>query len=110
MKPGRLRESIIIQKKITSRGALGEEVVSWATRATVFGEIVAQMGAEAPKRHFEGEFEEPVTFLIRYRNDVESSDRLFHNGKTYTIDGMRALSLTRYNDGLEIKGVHRAGG
>jgi SPP1 family predicted phage head-tail adaptor len=107
MKSGRLRESITIEKKVTARGALGEQIVSWTKRAQVFAQIVAEMGGESPKRNFEGEYEQPVTFLIRYRTDISSADRIVHGSKTYSIDGMKVLSLTRYNDAMEIKGVHR---
>lgn len=109
MKSGRLRESILIEKKIASRGELGEQDITWLKRAQVFAQLTVEMGNEVPKRNYEGDYEQPVTFLIRYRSDILSSDRIVHSGKTYSIDGMRPVSLTRHNDGLEIKGVYRDG-
>lgn len=107
MRPGRLRESIVIMRKSVSRGEIGQEITQWTQRAKVFAEVNRDQSSESPKRNFEGEHEEPATFLIRYRSDISSADHIVHNSKTYSIDGMKPLSLTRYNDALEIRGVHR---
>lgn len=107
MKFGRMREVIELQRKRVIRGELGEQVTSWVTFGKVFAEVTFDMGTEAQRRHTEGEFETPATFLIRHRGDISSADRIIFRSKTYTIDGMRAVSVTRNLDGLELRGVNR---
>lgn len=107
MKSGRLRESITIEQKTASRGELGQEIITWTPRAKVFAQLTRQTGSESPKRNFEGDFEEPATFLIRFRSDIASGDRIVHNGKVYSIDKMQPISTTRHQDALELTGVHR---
>lgn len=107
MKFGRMRDVIEIQRKTVTRGELGEQVSSWATLAKVFAEVNFDMGSESPRRQTEGEFESPANFVIRYRNDIRSSDRILFRAKIYSIDGMRAVSVTRHFDALELRGTNR---
>lgn len=107
MKSGRLRDVITIQRKQITVGDMGQQATAWRAHAQVFAQVKSEMGAEAPVRRTEGEYEEPITFWIRYLEDVNSADRILYKSKQYTIDGLRPLSLSRYNDALEIKAVHR---
>lgn len=107
MKFGRMREVIEVQRKVVTAGELGEQKTTWATKARVFAEVTHDMGNEARRRQTEGEFEAPAIFVIRYRDDVSSADRVVYRSKTYSIEGLRPLSVTRNIDALEIRGVAR---
>lgn len=107
MRSGKLRDVVTLQRKETTRGDFGQEVVTWRTVGTVFAQVTQDGGSEAPSKRTEGDFASSVTFLIRYRSDVVSSDRLQYGGKTYSIDGLKPVSLGRYYDGLQITAVTR---
>lgn len=107
MRSGKLRDVVTLKRKETTRGELGEEIVSWKSVGTVFAQVIYEGGGESPSKRTEGDFTNRVIFLIRYRSDVISSDRLEYQGKVFTIDGLKPVSLGRYYDGLEIIGNHR---
>jgi SPP1 family predicted phage head-tail adaptor len=107
MKPGRLREVITLQRRVDDHDDMGQRITTWQDYATVFCQINYDMGTEAPKNRTEGEFERPAGFIIRHRSDVNSADRIVYKKQIFIIEGMKPLSVTRYYDALELRGVHR---
>ena len=107
MKPGKLRDIIVLQRRIEEIGDLGQLTPRWIEYAKVFCQVSYDMGSEAPKNRTEGEFEKPANFLIRYRADVKNTDRILYRNEIYTVEGLRILNITRFRDALELKGVHR---
>ena len=107
MKPGRLREIITLQRRVDDHDEIGQRVTTWQEYAKVYCQINYDMGNESPKNRTEGEFERPASFIIRHRTDVSSSDRIVYKQQIFVIDGIKPLSVTRYYDGLELRGVNR---
>lgn len=107
MKPGRLREIIVLQRRKEEIGEIGQLKTSWVDYAKVFCSVTYDMGTEAPKSRTEGEFELPANFIIRHRSDVKNTDRINYKGDIYTIEGLRVLDITRHRDAIELKGVRR---
>ena len=107
MKPGRLREIIVLQRRKDEIGEIGQVKPKWVDYAKLFCQVSYDMGSEAPKNRTEGEFELPATFVIRHRSDVKNTDRILYKSEIYTIEGLRVMNITRYQDAMEIKGVRR---
>jgi SPP1 family predicted phage head-tail adaptor len=88
MEAGKLRGLITIKQPVRSRGASGEEILTWNSLASVFAQIQPLAGREyfsiAKKVG-----EELVRFVIWIRDDVSTEMRILHKAKTYAIREIR---------------------
>lgn len=101
MQAGRLRQRVRIEQATETRDAFGATLQSWEELATVWAEVLPQVGAEgfatdsAVERTVQS-----YTITIRYRRDMTTKMRAVWNGKTMDIEkvadptgGRRTLEL-----------------
>lgn len=84
MRAGRLTERLVFEQQATSQNAIGENVGTWSTFATVWGEAEPLRGREffaSGQMHASAE----VRFRIRYRADIDETMRIDWRGKKYEI-------------------------
>ena len=86
MRAGELRNQVTLQQQTKTRNAIGGEVITWATVATVWADKLHQTSREffaAQKINAE------ITdlFKIRYREKVDAKMRLIFRGRIYDIIG-----------------------
>lgn len=83
-----------IERKVSTRDAMGGEVISYALRATVWAMVIHTKGREA----FLAAQVEPtadVEFRIRWRDDVVETDRIVHDGKNYDVQYIAEMGRRR---------------
>jgi len=87
MRAGRLRHRLQLQSLTEAADAFGQEIRSYSTYATVWGEVkpLREKEIEAAKQIFS---EAEVKITIRYNSDVSETDRIVFDGKTYEIGGV----------------------
>ena len=84
MNPGDLRQILIIQKKIPTRGASGEEVIIWSEVATVWGSAEPLRGQEyLEATRLQADLD--IRFRIRYRDGIKPSMRVTYNNRYFNI-------------------------
>lgn len=95
---GKLDQRITLQSKSTTRGANGEEIISWVDIATIWAQVQQLRG----KEFFAGaqmQDEVDVRVRLRYRTGVTRDQRLQWNGapldivSVITIGHKEALEL-----------------
>lgn len=84
MNIGKLRHRITLQRQIHAQNDYGAVVTTWQGIATVWAEIKPISGRE----YFEAsqvQSEVTTQIWIRYRDGIEPTMRVAHNGKQYEI-------------------------
>lgn len=85
MKAGKLRHRVTIQNKGTpARNSYGEEVITWATEATVWAEVDPLRGREFLEARREGA-EVTTRIRVRHRDGITPSMRVVWGSHTYDI-------------------------
>lgn len=103
MRAGRLDRRVTIQQRTLERNAYGEQVETWSTLATVWGQRQDLRGREFyAARQVVAEV--TTVFRLRYRTDVTVLNRLVCEGVTYDINQVSELGR---HDGLEILATAR---
>ena len=95
---GQLDRRVTIEQRSVARDAAGGETVTWSTRAEVWGsrrDITGRDRIRADQKVVEAS----ASFLIRWRSDIASTDRLVCDGVTYDIQHMAEMGM---REGLEI--------
>lgn len=95
---GELNRRVTIEMRTASRDAAGGEVVTWSTRADVWArkrDITGRDRLRADQKVVEAS----AAFLIRWRTDIASTDRLVCDGVAYDIQHMAEIGV---REGLEI--------
>jgi len=92
MQAGRLRHRLAIRQPTISRNEVGEEIITWATLATVWGRIEAlrgeeQLAAKQPTAEI------VARATLRYRADVSTDMRIQYDSSEYDIDAVLADPL-----------------
>jgi len=90
---GRMRDSIDILYKTETTDAYGERVETWATLATVFAMMQQSATSNEAIQAGQETAQQETRCTIRYRNDVNETNRVAHNGRTFDIE-----SVTYSND------------
>ncbi|MBX7237675.1 MAG: phage head closure protein [Caldilineales bacterium] len=92
MQAGRLRHRLAIRQPTISRNEVGEEIITWATLATVWGRIEALRGEEQlAAKQLTAEIVARAT--LRYRADVSTDMRIQYDSSEYDIDAVLADPL-----------------
>lgn len=84
MNIGKLRHRVTLQKQINTQNDYGAFVTTWQDIATVWAEIKPISGRE----YFEANqvhSEVTTQIWLRYRDGIEPTMRVAHNGKQYEI-------------------------
>ena len=84
MQAGKLDRRITIQSQSASQDGAGEAVATWAVVDTVWAQVIGTSGSEP----FQGEqfnAQRKVTFVIRYRTDIDETNRIVYGGETYGV-------------------------
>lgn len=84
MKSGRLRNRIIIQKQVSRKDELGQQVNEWVEVCSVRAEIRDLTGKEYQNSQAE-QSQTDCKILIRYRNDITTDMRVLFDGIYYDI-------------------------
>lgn len=86
MNPGKLNQRITIEQYTTAKDSYGQDVETWATLATVWGEFLPKTSREF---YAEQQVNAELTAMIRirYRSDVNEKDRITHDSRMYEIFG-----------------------
>lgn len=84
-RPGELDQLIIIQRETQVDDGMGGQTVTLTTLvADLFAKARALSGKES-ERYDQLSATAMVTFIIRYRDDLQHDDRIVWNGDTYNI-------------------------
>lgn len=87
VRAGRFRHFVEVQEETTTEDGFGEPIVTWVKRADVWGIFEPLRGTERwAARQAQSEVE--YRFRTRWRDDIEVTDRLVWDGRTFTIDAM----------------------
>lgn len=99
MLAGKMREAVTLQQKSVSRGANGEEVVSWSTFASVYAQVQPISGREFVALR---QAQSTIThrFRIRWLTGVTTAMRVLWNSQPYDI--VEAINVDARNRQLEL--------
>jgi SPP1 family predicted phage head-tail adaptor len=105
MRLGPLDRKITLQHYTTTRSQLGDEVLSWATLATVWAQVLPVSGREFANATLEQKLTEKTQrFRIRWlasaRKDTKL--RIVYDGETYDVKHIAEIGR---RVGLELVGV-----
>ena len=81
---GRLDRRVVLKYQSTTRDAMGGEVITWTTAATVWARKLPGGGS----RFFAGEgkqYANTIEYVIRHRDDVDTGWRLVHGDDTFEV-------------------------
>lgn len=95
---GKLDRRVTIQERTVARDAAGGETVTWVDRATVWAAKVDVTGRELLMASQMVETAQ-ARFRIRYRSDVEQTDRVVYDGVAYDIQHKAEIGR---REGLEL--------
>lgn len=98
MKFGRMNRKIIIQVPTETQDAIGANVQSWATFATLWAEVKESNGFEWFKGNREVATQQ-VKFICWYISGITTKMRISYNNKYYDIALIKEIGL---REGLEI--------
>lgn len=82
--PGRLDRRIVLQTASVTRDAMGGEVITWVTTATVWARKMPVSGGRfysAESKNYDASLE----YTIRHRTDVVTGMRVVHGDDTFEI-------------------------
>ena len=87
MLAGRLRHRLVFENESLSTDGQGGATRTWATRATVSGSIKP---LRADERFYNEQLNHNGTHevVIRYRTDIEASDRISYDSRYFQIVGI----------------------
>ena len=95
MRAGRLRHRLTLQSKVYTANSYGEQVVTWADEATVWGAIEPLSGREYFAQQ-EIQAEAKVRITIRYYSGVDETWRVKHGSTYYNIvDALKHNEIKR---------------
>lgn len=96
---GKLRHRITLQKQINAQNDYGAVVTTWQDVATVWAEIKPITGREYFSAQ-QVQSEVTTQIWIRYRDGIEPTMRVTHDGKQYEI--VSVLNYQGLNKALQL--------
>lgn len=91
---GELRERVTVQRRSSTRDAIGGQIEIWQVRATLYAKVQPMSAGEQYRRsQLQAKADWKVT--IRYNGDVLPTDRLSWRGKTLEIKGILNPDMRR---------------
>lgn len=85
MQAGRLDRRVVLKEKVITKDSYGQEVITWSTITTVWGEVQPLTGREFMEGR-QVEAEVSTRIRIRYLTGIEPEDRA-----EVTIDGSTVI-------------------
>jgi SPP1 family predicted phage head-tail adaptor len=84
MQAGRLRHRITVQENTPTQNEIGEWVDAWTDYATVWASVEPARGSQYYQAK---QLDSKVdgTIIMRYRDDIEPTMRVIHDGRTLKI-------------------------
>lgn len=89
MRAGRLRNRLVIERATMVQQSNGELTPSWATLATVWGEVKDLRGTELIDGQ-QAEATMSTKITMRYRTGIDARDRVTWNGHVYEVVAVAA--------------------
>lgn len=91
---GLLDQRIVLEQKSVTRNAIGEEVETWATFATVWARYrPAKVGEQVAGAQLQAEHE--AVFRIRWLSGVDPEMRVVWRGQRYELAGPALIADSR---------------
>jgi len=89
MQAGKLRQRITIEQATETQDGFGATLQSWSTLATVWAEVLTDMGTEgfAPDSAVERTVQ-TYTINLRHRSDVTTKMQVRYDGRTLDIENV----------------------
>lgn len=87
MRAGTLNSRVVIKSRSTTQDAIGQQVETWSTVATVWANIRFTSGKEAIKSGAETSTAR-ASIRIRKRADVTAAMRVYHGSVIYDIEAV----------------------
>lgn len=87
MRAGRLRNRLVLQSQVETRGAAGGVSISWNTEATVWGAIEPLTAKEFTAIE-QTQNEVKVRIVMRYYAGMDESWRVVNGGRAYAIESI----------------------
>lgn len=100
---GSMRHRVSIRQYSTARDAAGGETVTWSELAEVWAAIKHGTASDEITQHTRVTARTNVTFVIRYRSDVDEKMKLLWDSKLWNI---MSLLPDNHLDYLEIEAEH----
>jgi SPP1 family predicted phage head-tail adaptor len=106
MRAGSLKHRIVFEKPTITQDSMGGMVTSWATHATVWGEVIHLAGREYWQAQ-QANSEATGKIRIRYRNDITPLMRVSFEGKVlqiltvYPFDSRRTELCMLFKEALD---------
>lgn len=94
MRAGKLDRTITLQRSTQTVTAAGTPAVTWSDFANVRAELMAGSVAETGQPFGEAD-NVTQTFLIRYRADLSTKDRVLYAGRAFDLVGIREIGRRR---------------
>lgn len=90
-------EEIVIQSYTESRNASGEQVLSWATYATLLARVEWQdVGLKETHSANQQTAFRRIAFWIRYDSEIDEKMRITYRSQILDIQGIRVEGRDRY--------------
>lgn len=89
LRAGLLRDTITIQKQVSSKDSFGGSSTEWITKITTKAQVVSNTGVRQVQNN-EIINTYVLTFTVRSYHNINELDRIIHLGKKYRI-----LSINR---------------
>ncbi len=87
MRAGSLRNRLVLQSKVETRGAAGGVATTWTTQDTVWGGIHIISGKEFTAIQ-QTQNEARVKIIIRYQSSIDETWRVVNDGLAYAIESI----------------------
>jgi SPP1 family predicted phage head-tail adaptor len=87
MRAGTLRNRLVLQSKVETRGPSGGVSTTWATQFTVWGGIHPISGKEYTAIQ-QTQNEAEVKIVIRYQSSIDETWRVVNGGRAYAIESI----------------------
>lgn len=89
-----LRRRVRVERKVATRDAFGGEDISYALRAELYADVRPVSGRE-PLFAQQFQIGEAFEFRVRYRTDIEVTDRVVWKGERYDITALLEMGRNR---------------
>lgn len=87
---GKMDRRVTIQSRTTAKDASNFSVITWGDRATVWARMIRKKGRDTDEGQ-QRVMSYPVEFVMRFRSDIEPTDRISYGGQYYQISSIEEM-------------------